>query len=100
MMKQQGKKLRDALEDIRTEVNCATFAPEDYDLFGTLRLIGQKATDALEAPSEMQQLVEWLEAKSGTPYNTALDQGWEMAFKVILRHIRTEFLRGEKTNGL
>ena len=59
----------------------------------------KEALDATSGPTDMDKLVVWLEAKSGTPYNTALDQGWEMAFKVILRHIRTEFGEGDDATG-
>ena len=96
---------RDALEDIRTEVNCATFAPEEYDLFGTLRLIGQKATEALDAPSEMQRLAEWLEARAKsyigreyppndhTPVSVSPVRRQEL--QIVIDNIRKEFL-GEK----
>ena len=40
--------LREALEDIRTEADCASITPETYNLLETLILISYKATEALD----------------------------------------------------
>jgi len=72
---------------------------------GAWKDVVETAQAALEAPSEMQQLVEWLEGElvlareHQDHYGGNFDWyygGQEIAFKDALDHIRTEFLGEEK----
>ena len=85
--------LRDALIDIGMEANCASFAPEKYDLVGTLRLMADKCEAALEAPSEMQQLVEWIDGMIDVDLSG--DSAQQYGAHLVREHIRTEFLGEE-----
>ena len=99
-------KLRDALDDILTEATCASFEPEQYDLVSTLRLMADKCEAALEAPSEMQQLVEWLDInyaganirmlEEASATGKQYTQGYADALDETLKHIRTKFLGGKR----
>ena len=92
--------LRDALESI---VQCVSACNSAEEAVEHLVWISDKATEALDAPSEMQQLVEWLEEQ--LELVTTLSEIYPISrrypnraelYEDVLKHIRAEFLGEEK----
>ena len=114
-------KLRDALKALvachngKWEGELVTFPPETLSRRALNRKVNQwgsawgQAKQALKAPSEMQQLVEWLEEQGTIESKEELRARAEGqnelrvyassrvdAYNQVLDYIRTEFLGGEK----